>query len=241
MTREQRNAQLQRFATSSFISGYKRFLCAPRYGHRLEIDIRRKRTPSAVELRLGHFLGGSVRLGTALSQVLVGLNEFASTILNTNFAAAVRDVPGLQDALFGPELIQGIALMITAGTSGIEAELLRKSVQEVLFQIGGTELELTRPELEERVVSFLRRRGSAGLIRRFLSLHVFNIVWFQTGDSFRSLAWTPKSFVSDMERVERACQQVVQRTWRSLKISGPLDRSSAGQLVEQLSNRLTGA
>jgi hypothetical protein len=136
-------------------------------------------------------------------------------------------------------VIYCVAIALTLGTSGIEADLLSKSVQEVFLEIAGAEPDLTRSELGEKVETFLRRRGHAGLTRRFLSLHVFNTVWFQTGDSFRSVAWTPKAFVSDMERVERACQQVVQSSWRTLKISGVLDGVSAGRLVEHLSIRLT--
>jgi hypothetical protein len=203
--------------------------------------IPKKRTLSAVELRLGHYLGGSVRLGTPVTQVLVCLDELVAAILSHGFEAALLGVSGSVDALVSADLIYCIAAAMTVGTSGIEAELLRKSVQEVFLEITGADGDLSRSELAERVVQFLRRRGPAGLIRRFLSLHLFNTVWFQTGDSFRSIAWTPKSFVSDMERVERACQQVVQSTWRSLKISGGLDPSSAGLLVERLASRLSRA
>jgi len=180
-----------------------------------------------------------LKLGTQVTQVLIGLDEFVSTVLNHSFDFALKAIPGSLEALISPDLIYCIAIAMTAGTSGVEAELLRKSVQEVFLEIAGPDSDLTRSELGEKVVQFIHRRGPAGLTRRFLSLHLFNTVWFQTGDSFRSVAWSSKAFVSDMERVERACQQVVQSTWRSLKISGGLNPSSAGLLVERLSSRLS--
>jgi hypothetical protein len=165
----------------------------------------------------------------------------ASTILEKDFETAVLAAPGIHEAIEAPDVIYSIALQVTPNVNGIEGELLRKSVQEVLFQIAGTDIELTRRELGERLQAFLHRRRPEGLIRRFLALHVFNVVWFQTGDSFRSVAWTPKSFVYDMERVERVCQQIVRSTWRSLKISGHLDLSSADRLVRKIVSRLTGS
>jgi hypothetical protein len=176
-----------------------------------------------------------------LTQVLIGLDEFALTVLNNDFETAVHDAPGMQQEAVGPDLIYSFALLVTPDVSGIEGELLRKSLQEVLFQIAGTDIELTREQLADRLLAFLRRRGAAGLIRRFLALHVFNVVWFQTADSFRSVAWTPKSFVYDMERVERACQEMVRNVWRSLKITGPLDPPTAARLVDQLTKRLTNS
>jgi hypothetical protein len=227
---------------SGFQKDNKRFLRRPEVrGLERSATIPKKRTPSAVELRLGHFLGGSLRLGTQVTQVLMGLDEFISAILNHSFDFALQGIPGSLEALVSPDLICCIAIAITAGTSGIEAELLRKSVQEVFLEVAGPDAELTPSEFRARVVQFLHRRGPAGFIRRFLSLHLFNTVWFQTGDSFRSVAWSTKAFVSDMERVERACQHVVQSTWRSLKISGGLNASAAGLLVERLSSRLSRA
>jgi hypothetical protein len=176
-----------------------------------------------------------------VSQVLVKLDQFVANVLKEGFEASLHGVTGAAEAVFSADLICCIALAVTVNTSGIESDLLRKSVQEVFLEIAGPDVELTHSELGEKVGNFLRRRGQAGLTRRFLCLHVFNTVWFQTGDSFRSVAWTPKAFVSDMERVERACQQVVQSSWRSLKISGRLDGASAGRLVEHLSSRLMRA
>jgi hypothetical protein len=225
---------------SRLINGYKLFsLPSSSSGLDGSSTIPKKRPPSAVELRLGHFLGGSLRLGTQVCQVLVKLDDLVSSILKDGFETSLRSISGTAEAIFSPDLIYCIALAVTVSTSGIESELLRKSVQEVFLEIAGADADLTRSEFGEKLDSFLRRRGAAGLTRRFLSLHVFNTVWFQTGDSFRSLAWTPKAFVSDMERVERACQQVVQSSWRVLKISGRLDGVSAGRLIEHLSNRLT--
>src|SRR5262245_39153950 len=139
----------------------------------------------------------------------------------------------------GLDSINRIAGELTFDLIGLDGDFLRKSLQELLFQIAGTDDEMTDSELASRLSIFLRRRGSAGLLRRFLSVHLFNVVWFQTGDSFRALAWTPNSFVHDMETVEELCRRVVDATWRSRKLSGPLDRAAASQLVEQLALRLT--
>jgi len=139
----------------------------------------------------------------------------------------------------GLDLIGSIASELTPDLVGIEGDFLRKSIQELLFQIAGTESELTEAEFASRILVFLKRRGDAGLLRRFLSVHLFNVVWFQAGDSFRALAWTQNSFVHDMESVERICRRIVDSTWRSRRVSGPLNPLSASELIDLLARRLT--
>ena len=136
--------------------------------------------------------------------------------------------------------INEIAMTMTASALGKEAEILRKSLQEVLYFIVGADPGLTVIETHERLMAFLRRHGTGGFLKRFLSLHVFNIVWFETGDSFRAVAWTQNSFLQDIDNVERVCRRLVSSIWTSLKISAPLDSKSALELLDRIGDRLSG-
>ena len=161
---------------------------------------------------------------------MLRLEVWAALILTQGF---------METGQSGLDSINRIATELTFDLTGLDGDFLRKSLQELFFQIAGTDDEITESDLASRLMIVLRRRGSAGLLRRFLSVHLFNVVWFQTGDSFRALAWTPNSFVHDMETVEVICRRIVDSTWRSRKLLGPLDRASASELVEQLALRLT--
>jgi hypothetical protein len=191
-------------------------------------------------MQVQQFLSGQVMLGPELSKSIVRLEQLASRILETSFDAALIEVPGSASAQSSDDLLRDIAAYISAGMSGVEGDLVRKSLQESFYQIVGTAPELGRAKLAERLVSFLRRRGTAGLVQSFLSLHVFNIVWFQTSDAFRSLSSTPDSFLHKMHDVERTCHRIVDSIWRKQYVSGPVDPAGACLIVQRLQERLTG-
>ena len=202
--------------------------------------IPKKRQPSDIETQVQQFLKRQVMLGPELGESIVRLEQLASRILETSFDAAVTEVPESANAQSSDDLLRDLAAHISAGMTGVEGDLVRKSLQESFYQIVGTAPELGRAKLAERLVSFLRRRGTAGLVQSFLSLHVFNIVWFQTSDAFRSLSSTPDSFLHKMHDVERTCHRIVDSIWRKQQRSGPLDIVGARLLVQRLQERLIG-
>jgi hypothetical protein len=207
----------------------------------VEPHIPKKPKPSDTEMQVHQFLEGHIMLGPELGELMVRLELFASRIRDVGFDAALIEVPGSADVQSADDLIRDIAAHISANASGVKGDLLRKSLQETFYQISGTAAERGRAKLGQRLDSFLTRRGTSGIIQNFLCLHVFNIVWFQTSDSFRSLASTPDSLVDKMESVEQTCRRIVNSIWRSQHVSAPLDAVSADALIQRLLKRLTGS
>jgi hypothetical protein len=143
--------------------------------------------------------------------------------------------------MFGPAstLIENIAENLIEQASGIERDLLSKSLQETLLYCTGIDFELDYSELKTRLLRLLESRGKSVLIEQFLSLCIFNFVWFQVGDSFRATARTPSSFEKDMESVERICQRIVASTWRSYA-SRQLNTAAAEKLIRRIEQQLRG-
>ncbi len=76
---------------------------------------------------------------------------------------------------------------------------------------------------------------------RFLSLYFFNFVWFEVGESFRTLAWSSDSFLKDMETVERICHRIVNSAWKAFEQSQQvLDATTAAELIRTIEQHLRG-
>ena len=205
---------------------------------------RRKTIPktrtasSPTTLRLQYFLGGTLKLDPAFGRALVRLDEWASMFLTS---AARLASPNSVPAHSGAHYINGIAESLTRDESGLERDLLQKSLKETLIYSAGPASHMGKADVEARLLRFLRLRGPAGLVRRFLSFHLFNVTWFQTADSFRGLARTQERFIDDMEGVEQMCRRVVISVCKSYRFNGELHLSTAEQLVGKLERRLMGA
>jgi hypothetical protein len=180
---------------------------------------------------LRYFLRGRLRIGGAMSRIIVQLDRWAAIVLAEGFDTV--DFPAADASDLLPEVIREIAFDLTKNVTGVEGAVQRKSLQETLFFTLGTRSDRAASELNGRLTVFLRRDGR-GLLRRFLRLHLFNLVWLETSESFRALAQTQNSFAQDMESVERACQRIVDSAWRSQKIQGTINRSSATQLINRI-------
>ena len=204
---------------------------------------RRKTIPkirtasSPTTFRLQYFLGGTIKLDPAFGRAIVRLDEWASMFLNS---AAIA-FPNSGNPNSGAHYINGIAESLTREESGFERDLLRKSLQETLVYSAGPASQLGKADVEARLLRFLRVRGPAGLVRRFLSFHLFNVIWFQTADSFRGLARNQDRFVEDMQGLEQMCRRVVTSVCKSHRFNGGLHLSTAEQLVDKIERRLMGA
>jgi hypothetical protein len=173
--------------------------------------------------------------------------------------SVLERVPGAENCNLASDLITVLALHLSRSRSAQNPgpDLLSKSLEETLVCTVGTDPELPRSQFNIQLMRFLRKRGSPGLVRQFLSFHLFNVVWFQTSESFRSHAATPEAmanesfirfqkkgvylFIQEIENVERTCRNVVSLTWRSKKRNHPLDLSSAKELIANIEQRLFGA
>jgi hypothetical protein len=161
------------------------------------------------------------------SRIVVRLDRWAAIVLAEGFDSAIANIPGAKTSESVPDTIRLIGEHLTKDVKGFKGDLVRKSLQEALFLSLGTR--------RRRVghTFFLRRRGK-GLLRCFLRLHLFNVAWVETGESFRAVAGTQKTFVQDMESVERLCQRIVDSAWRSQDIRGKLDQSSATKVINRI-------
>jgi hypothetical protein len=178
-------------------------------------------------------------MDSALSRTAVRLEGWANSTLACSVEAGLQSVPGLQIYCEAPELIRELADYFTLDVWGNERDFLSKSIQETLFYSVGTAPGLTRSQFGARLTRFLNRRGTVGLLRRFLSLHFFNVVWFHAGDSLRASAGTQESFLEDMEDVERTVRNIVNSAWRAQR-SEPLYTSLAQEFISRVGQRLTG-
>ena len=122
---------------------------------------------------------------------------------------------------------------------GIERGLLSKSLQETLIHCSGFAVDLTQNELRKRVRQFLKRESSAFMLRRFLSSYFFNFIWFQTGEAFRTRAWTRAEFENAMKKVEAYCKKIVAETFKSCeRTRRPPDVAATRRLIRTLEERL---
>jgi hypothetical protein len=140
------------------------------------------------------------------------------------------------------DLIENIAESLIRATSGIEQrKLLSKSLQETLFYCAGIDANIDYPQFKTEFTRYLARHGAASIVQLFLSLYVFNFVWFEVSESFRATARTPYSFEKDMEGVEAICKEVVDLVWKRFeRTKRPLDSSAARELMLDIEQQLRG-
>jgi hypothetical protein len=152
-----------------------------------------------------------------------------------------RRAPAKSTPAKDSDTIERTADSLIENASGIDRQLLSKSLQETLIHCSGFSSDLTQAELRKRVRQYLRREGSAVVMQRFLSSYFFNFVWFQTSESFRTGASTTAEFENDMESVEAHCEKIAAETWKSFeRTKRTLDLPGARQLVRTLEERLRG-
>jgi hypothetical protein len=128
--------------------------------------------------------------------------------------------------------IQQIAEGLIKHTTGIERQLLSKSIQETLLYGVGFHPNLTPTQIETRLRQFLERQSKADLTQAFLSLFFFNYVWFETRELFRSEALTSEAFEKDVEEVDKICQRTV--------VSACKQDRAARELIRNIEQRLRG-
>jgi hypothetical protein len=94
------------------------------------------------------------------------------------WAALILTQGLLETGQSGLDAINRIATELTFDLSGLDGDFLKVAAGTV-FQIAGTDDDhRVGPGCETRDTC---GDAGAGLLRRFLSVHLFNVVWFQTG------------------------------------------------------------
>src|SRR5215475_13587997 len=191
-----------------------------------------------IENKLREFLKGKKKAAASLSLTLVRFQEWAMS-LETEADTQSRRVPEKASAGKESDAIERVAESLIENVSGIDRRLLSKSLQETLIHCSGFAVDLTQDELRKRVRQFLKRESSAFMLRRFLSSYFFNFIWFQTGEAFRTRAWTRAEFENAMKKVEAYCKKIVAETFKSCgRTRRPPDVGAARRLIRTLEERL---
>jgi hypothetical protein len=195
---------------------------------------------SPIEQRIREFLSKKRRVGPAVASTLVRLNKW---VLSVQAEGLDADRVAAKAELHRPaDFIENLAETLIDHGSGADRKLLLKSLQETFLYCVGFESNLTRAQFKVRFTRYLSREGASPFMVRFLSLHFFNFVWFEVGESFRTLAWSSDSFVKDMESVERVCQKTAAIGWKKVEQSQQvLDITAATEIVRSIEQQLRGA
>jgi hypothetical protein len=133
------------------------------------------------------------------------------------------------------DLIQQIAENLIGYATGIEGQLLSKSLQEALFSCLGFATDLTSTRIKIRFKRFLDRRTKAAFIRRFLSLYFFNCIWLQTEELVSDQTVTPQVFEREMNELDRICKRAVIGAYKHIDV---LNESAAEKLIRNIEERL---
>ena len=193
---------------------------------------------SPTELRLRQFLKEKPRVGPLVISTLVRLDEWTKSVQSGEPENPLRrklTVPRDSDP------IRQIAENLIELASGIERQLLSKSLQELLFHCVKFETGLTAAQIKLRLKRFLDHERRSAFLQRFLSLYFFNHVWFHTAESFRAAALTSQVFEEEMEGVEKICERIVASALKSHEqVERVLDRTAAEQLIHNIEERLRG-
>jgi hypothetical protein len=150
----------------------------------------------------------------------------------------MADVRAAERCTNSLELVSAITSHVVPRGRPIEEEVLCKSVEECLFLSIMPDPLLDRSEFEIRLKHFLRKNGILALVRTFLSLHLFNVIWIQTERSFRMLAGTEASFQRYMKQVEQTCNRIVRETWKSLDTDSSSTNPIPQDLIDTIEKRL---
>ncbi len=131
--------------------------------------------------------------------------------------------------------MQQIAESLIEYATGIERQLLSKSLQETLFSSLGFVTDLTSTQIKTRLKRFLNRHTKAVFIQRFLSLYFFNCVSVHTGE-FSDEAIISQVLEKDMKELDRICTKAVAGAYEHVDV---LNESAAKKLIRDIEQRLT--
>ena len=194
---------------------------------------------SPTELRLRQFLKTKPRVAPPVIATLLRLDEWTRSINAGEAESPLRRK--LIARATAPDPIRQIAENLIEHASGIERDLLLKSVQEVLFYSVNFETGLNGAQIKTRLKQFLDHEKRSTFIRQFLSFYFFNYVWYYTGEAIRAWALTSQVFEKEMENVEKICEKTVASAFKSHEREEPvLDRNAAKELIHNVEQRLRG-
>lgn len=177
-----------------------------------------------------------------VAPLLVGLHALAARVDVEAFDVAIRKgISGEQTLPTILELIAEIADTLCRGLTGIEEDIVHKSLQETLFHCIGLELDLSVTECGKNFQTFLDQRGSRGFIRLFLGLHLFNVIWIERQDAIQASARNEQVLHQLMNEIERVSRVTVNAAMVSWKKWPELSVEFADSLLDAMNVRMREA
>lgn len=129
------------------------------------------------------------------------------------------------------DVIEQLAQAFIADATGIERQLLLKSLLETFFHCVGLDTDITADEITVRLKRFVDRRGKSAFLQQFLSLYLFNYVWLDVNGSGGAQTEVVEEFEHSMKDLERMCRRAVTVAYSP---DGVMDRSSAETLIRNI-------
>jgi hypothetical protein len=206
---------------------------------RREDAISTLKEKSDIELRVRDLLQGEIGLEGGVGRTLVELDNWITSV-HSDGLDEVLTAAAESESLPVQDLMHRTVDQLTEDAQGIERHLLRKSLLETLLSVSGPKPEHRRKQWREEFSRFLTLNGSSEFLRRFLSFHVFNVIWFQTSEAFRADARSHGAFLKNMAMLEQACNRIVNAIWKSHEHQRPLTSASVFRLVDEIARNLCG-
>jgi len=186
------------------------------------------RSPSAGAGRGGDSGGGGASGGgsggSSVARAVSGLAGFGVTLGKDGLTQALTSL-GIEDLRGKPagEVISRIADHLSKDVTGLEQDVLRRAIQQAIYNAAELADDPTYENLDESLQTFLSREGIEGLIELFLTQYVFDRIWLLIEDYVNKRTDT-QADISNMETaVEQACRSNVHDEVELYKREGHFD------------------
>jgi len=166
--------------------------------------------------------------------VLARFGTFGLRVCSNGFSNAALDLrPDSSVSAHPIEIADEIAEGLTPNITGLERDLLRKSLNETVLQAAGLGQRLDSVDVASGIEEFLARYGVNSLLELFLSTYVFDVLCFKIGDFVLGRARNERSVKASLLRLERLCKQVVRLSLQNLRLDIALYRLSKDARLSQ--------
>jgi len=146
-------------------------------------DVPDGRIVSGVVSATGGISSGGARSGgggrtKGITKAISKLGGFGAILATSNLEKAIQslDLPDLKDKS-ATEIVSIVAERLSSNVSGIEAEALKKALQDTILEASQLTEEGTYTDLEKSLQKFLQQEGIRGLVELFLAEYVFDFTW----------------------------------------------------------------
>ncbi len=181
-----------------------------------ELDSPRGLVGSIVRANGGIGLGGSGAEGGSggssrrIGQAVSTLGTFAFTVAERGLGDALG-VIGLAelDGLPALQVASAIAERIVESSDGLEAELLRTSLQEAILEAAQLSDDLDFNDLEQGLQVFLEENGVLGFVELFLAHYAYELVWMLIEQHANERLEDESTFAALSAAVEGVCHTQV--------------------------------